>query len=58
MFSKILNTFFIQLYHIYQYIFIQPYTKYQPYTKHSFKTRPGHRPGPVIGSRVRWVDPV
>ena len=25
--------------------------------KHSFKTRPGHRPGLVIGSRVRWVDP-
>jgi hypothetical protein len=24
---------------------------------HSFKTRPGHRPGPVIGLRVRWVDP-
>jgi hypothetical protein len=25
--------------------------------QHSFKTRPGHRPGPVTGSRVRWVDP-
>jgi hypothetical protein len=25
--------------------------------RHSFKTRPGHRPGQVIGSRVRWVDP-
>jgi len=24
---------------------------------HSFEIRPGHRPGPVIGSRVRWVDP-
>jgi len=24
---------------------------------HSFETRPGHRPGQVIGSRVRWVDP-
>ena len=24
---------------------------------HSFKTRSGHRPGPVTGSRVRWVDP-
>jgi hypothetical protein len=25
---------------------------------HSFETRPGHRPGQVIGLRVRWVDPV
>jgi len=24
---------------------------------HSFETRPGHRPGQVIGSRVRWADP-
>jgi hypothetical protein len=24
---------------------------------HSFETRPGHRPGQVIRSRVRWVDP-
>jgi hypothetical protein len=24
---------------------------------YSFKTRPGHQPGPVTGSRVRWVDP-
>ena len=24
---------------------------------HSFETRPGHRPGQVIGSRVRWVHP-
>ena len=24
---------------------------------HSFKTRPGYRPGPVIRSRVRRVDP-
>jgi len=24
---------------------------------HSFKTRPGYRPGQVIGSWVRWVDP-
>ena len=24
---------------------------------HSFKTRPDHRLGQVIGSRVRWVDP-
>jgi len=23
---------------------------------HSFKSRPGHRPGPVIGSQVKWVD--
>jgi hypothetical protein len=23
---------------------------------HSFETRPGHRPGQVIGSWVRWVD--
>jgi len=27
------------------------------YLGHSFETRPGHRPGQVIGSRVRWVDP-
>jgi len=25
--------------------------------KHSFETRPGHRPGQVIESWVRWVDP-
>jgi hypothetical protein len=25
---------------------------------HSFEIRPGHRSGQVIGSRVRWVDPV
>jgi len=24
---------------------------------HSFETRPGSRPGLMIGSRVRWVDP-
>jgi hypothetical protein len=24
---------------------------------HSFETRPGGRPGLMIGSRVRWVDP-
>jgi len=26
-------------------------------SSHSFETRPGHRLGLVIGSRVRWVDP-
>jgi hypothetical protein len=26
------------------------------YLGHSFETRPGHRPGQGIGSRVRWVD--
>ena len=25
--------------------------------KHSFETRPGGRPGLMIGSRVRWVNP-
>jgi len=25
--------------------------------KHNFETQPGHRLGPVIGSRVRWVGP-
>jgi len=24
---------------------------------HSFEIQPGHRPGQVSGSRVRWVDP-
>jgi len=26
-------------------------------SRHSFETQPGSRPGLMIGSRVRWVDP-
>jgi len=33
------------------------WTKSWSWITHSFETRPSHRPGQVIGSRVRWVNP-